>query len=205
MHLDLNFIICGIIIILFLIPFYIYRKQVYKLFSRNGDFNTFINDVKIHLKDTFPNINFEYDKIIEATKNEKDISRREILIIEDLVSQYVEFDYKLDTQSSIDKNLLWKNYEEGCIPTKDKKPNDWLKRKDLTYRRDNCRCKRCGLKIELNDAFATLIRSIENGGGYNFENLITLCFDCNKICSEDNENKNPKHPIIEEDLLKKVT
>ncbi|RXJ97613.1 hypothetical protein CRU98_13115 [Arcobacter sp. CECT 8986] len=204
MHLNSDFIISGTIIILLLIPLYIYRKKVFTLFKRNGDFNTFIHDVKIHLEDTYPNISFQLDEIIKRTENEKDSKRRQILIIEDLVSQFVDYEYDLQTQTCIDKDLLWSNYEAGSKPINNKRPNDWAKRKDFTYRRDNCKCKRCGLKIASSDAYVSFVKPLSKGGGYNFENLITLCIDCNKILSSESKENKQRHPLIEEDLLKKV-
>ncbi|WP_164969929.1 HNH endonuclease [Malaciobacter molluscorum] len=177
---------------------------MYKLFRRNGDFNSFLHDIRIHLKETYPNIKFELNNIIKKTENEKDSKRRQILIIEDLVSQFIDYEYELQTQDCIDKDLLWSNYEAGSKPINNRRPNDWIKRKDFTYRRDNCKCKRCGLKISSSDAYVSFVKPLSKGGGYNFENLITLCSDCNKILSSESQENRLRNSLIEEDLLKKV-
>jgi hypothetical protein len=202
MILDTDFIIIGSIIIILLIPLYIYRKKVYSFFTRQGDFETFEENIKNYLHTYYPKIEFDYS-IIQKTKMEKDAKLRQILVIEDLVSQFFDFEYELETQKCIHKDFLWSTYEQNCKPIKEKLPNDWSKRKEFTYRRDNCKCKRCGLNIELIDAQIILIRPLANGGGYNFENLITLCSDCNKILNS--QIKSIKSSLIEDALLTKTT
>ncbi|AXX85976.1 HNH endonuclease [Malaciobacter marinus] len=202
MILDTDFIIIGSIIIILLTPLYIYRKKVYNFFTRQGDFETFEENIKNYLHTYYPKIEFDYS-IIQKTKMEKDAKLRQILVIEDLVSQFFDFEYELETQKCIHKDFLWSTYEQNCKPIKEKLPNDWSKRKEFTYRRDNCKCKRCGLNIELIDAQIILIRPLANGGGYNFENLITLCSDCNKILNS--QIKSIKSSLIEDALLTKTT
>ncbi|PHO08725.1 HNH endonuclease [Malaciobacter canalis] len=202
MILDTDFIIIGSIIIILLIPLYIYRKKVYSFFTRQGDFQTFEENIKNYLNTYYPKIEFDYS-IVQKTNMEKDAKLRQILVIEDLVSQFFDFKYELETQKCIHKDFLWSTYEQNCKPIKGKLPNDWAKRKEFTYRRDNCKCKRCGLSIELIDAHIVFIRPLSNGGGYNFENLITLCTDCNKILNS--QIKSFRSSIIEDRLLKKVT
>lgn len=204
MVLDIDFIISGSIIIAILIPLYIYRKKVYNFFTRKGDFKTFEENVKNFLETHYPKIKFDYS-IINKSKTQKDEKLRQILIIEDLVSQFINYEYELHTQKSIHNDLLWSTYKQNCKPIKGKLPNDWAKRKEFTYRRDNGKCKRCGVNITSSDANVIFIKPIENGGGYNFENLITLCVDCNKILNPNRENKNIKNSWIEDELLKKVT
>ena len=33
----------------------------------------------------------------------------------------------------------------------------------------------------LNDVYTSFVRPIKEGGGFNFENILTLCIDCNKV------------------------
>ncbi|MFY9075951.1 HNH endonuclease signature motif containing protein [Malaciobacter mytili] len=200
MRLEADFIITGTLIILLLVPLYIYRKKVFKFLYRKGDFKSFFNDVKNYLNSEYPNIPFDYT-LNSRIKEEKDIKIKQTLLVEYLVSQFTEYEYTIQTQNSINKELLWSTYDQNCKPLKDKLPSDWPKRKEFTFKRDKEQCKRCGHKVKLYDAYISFIKPISEGGGYNFENLITLCVDCNKIINKTSS----KNSLIEEHLMKKVT
>ena len=85
----------------------------------------------------------------------------------------------------IPKDKLWANYMEKSVSNA-KYPSDWQQRKELAWKRDNKCCNRCGDKITLDNTFSIFVKDIKDGGGYNFENIIILCSDCNKILNSTN-------------------
>ncbi len=200
MKLEIDFIIIGIIIILLLTPLYIYRKRIFKfLYYKQGDFKSFLYHIKNYLKSEYPYIPFNYT-LNSKIEEEKNIKVKKTLFIEHLVTQFIKYEYKTQTQDSINKEFLWSTYEQNCKPIKDKFPTDWPKRKEFTFKRDQAKCKRCGHKVRLQDAYISFVKPTSEGGGYNFENLITFCVDCNKIINKISS----KNYLIEEHLLKEI-
>lgn len=189
MVLDLEFIIYSSLLIGILIPLFIYRKKILKYNKTNGEFNLFIKDLRLHLSNHHPKINFDFS-IIDKTLNEHDLRTRETIIVEDIVKQFINFEYEKRTQSPVDKDKLWVGYDEKS-KSNPKLPTDWKQRKELAWMRENKKCNRCGNKITLKDSYTQFAKSIENGGGYNFENIIILCQDCNIILKSENNDKLP--------------
>ena len=142
------------------------------------------------MQNHYPKINIDYSSIIEKTKNELNLEIRETLIVEDVVKQFFNFEYYKKTQNTIPKEKIWVNYEEKSI-SNPKYPNDWPLRKETAWLRDNKCCNRCGITLDLKDTHTNFVKEIKDGGGYNLENIITLCTDCNKIIN----SKNPKSTI----------
>ena len=184
MLLDTNFTIASVLLIACLLPLYIYRKKIFSKFKSNGTFHLFVKDLKIHMTQHHPKIKIDYS-IIGKTESEKNIKLRETLIVENVTQQFFDYKYTKETQKTIPKEKLWTNYMEKSV-SNIKYPNDWPKRKELAWKRDDNCCNRCGDKIELNNAFSTFVKDIKDGGGYNFENIIILCSDCNKILNSTN-------------------
>lgn len=184
MVLDIEFIIFSSILIGAIIPLYIYRQKIFSFAYKTGSMEIFIRDVKLHLKKDHPKINFDYS-IIEKTSDEKDIRVRQTIIVEDLVSQYFTYDYLKVTQGTIAKDKLWTNYEEKS-KSNAKTPSDWSQRRELAWNRDHEKCNRCGTKSKLNDSMNIFVKDISDGGGYNVENIITLCSDCYRIINSKN-------------------
>lgn len=203
MNLDFKFILAGTAVILLLIPLYIYRRQVFPFIYRGGNFKAFLINLKQYIHTNYPKINFNFD-IVEKTIEEKDIPVRQMLVLENIVSQFSNFEYETQTQKSINKELLWSSYERNSKPLKEKYPNDWPRRKECVWNRDNGKCDRCGTKVKLVDAQITFVKSLRNGGGYNFENLVTLCSDCNKILNSSNIENTSKDLLIQEHIIKEV-
>lgn len=189
MNLDIEFVIYSSIIIACLIPLYVYRKKVFKFIYKTGDISLFVNDLKIHMQKEHPKIKFDYS-IIDKTKNEKDIRIRETLIVEDIINQFFSYEYTKKTQSDIDREKHWPGYVEKS-KTNDKYPNDWPLRKSFVFKRDNGRCNRCGHQLSIDNMITSFVKDIQNGGGYNFENIVSLCSDCNRILN----SKDPKSTI----------
>lgn len=189
MNLDSTFIIFSSLLTASLIPLYIYRQRVFSFAYKTGKLEFFIKDLKLHMKNEHPKMNFDYS-IIEKTKTEKDIRIRETLIVEDIIKQYYYYEYEKHTQKGVEKDKLWRGYEEKSF-SNPKTPSDWKERRELAWQRDKNKCDRCGTKIKLEDVFTTFAKDIAKGGGYNFENIIILCSDCNKVIN----SKNPKNTI----------
>lgn len=179
MILDIEFVIYSSLIIACLIPLYIYRKKILKFRNSNGNINLFLKDLRNYLSTHHPKIKFNFS-IIDKTEDEKNRRVRETLIVEDIITQFVDYDYKKTTQASVSKEKLWVGYDEKSKSDL-KLPSDWKQRKEMAWLRDNGRCDRCGNKILLKNAYSQFAKEIEKGGGYNFENIIILCNDCNLI------------------------
>ncbi len=187
MILGLDYTILSLIIIACLLPFYIYRKKVFKFYYGKDNSAYFVRDLQIYLKDTFPKINFDFTKINSNNKsNSHDLSR--LLSIEDISNQFINFEYTKRTQRTVPKDILWGSYEKESNP-KNSTANNLLRRKDIVIKRDNYRCNRCGRPIKLDTSMLLLIKDIEHGGTYHFENLSVLCIDCNKIIHSPNPEK----------------
>jgi hypothetical protein len=182
--LDIDFIIVGILLIIFLLPLYIYRKKIFVKYKSDGNFQLFVKDLKLIMNQHHPKIKIDYS-IISKTENEKNIQLRETLIVENIIKQFFDYSYEKESQEMIPKDKLWANYMVKSVSNA-KYPSDWQQRKELAWKRDNKCCNRCGDKIALDNTFSIFVKNIKDGGGYNFENIIILCSDCNKILNSTN-------------------
>ncbi len=200
MNLDSSFIITSTIIIVSLIPLYIYSKKAFKVYYQKKDISSFLKDIKIYLNETFFNITFNY-KILEKTKDVKDSRIKQTLIIEDIISQFNSFEYSTYTQDPLNHDLLWASYESESKPFNQKAPKDLIRRKELAWKRDKEACDRCGQKVKLLEAHLTFAKEIQDGGSYHFENLTILCNDCYRI---KNSSSCVKDLHLENILMKKA-
>lgn len=199
MNLDVEFVIYASLLIGCLIPLYIYRKRLLQFKESNGDINLFLRDLRNYLSTHHPKIKFDFS-IIDKTINEKDRKIRETLIVEDIITQFVDYEYNKTTQSSVSKEKLWVGYDEKSKSDL-KLPSDWKQRKEMAWLRDNGKCDRCGNKVLLKNAYSQFAKEIENGGGYNFENIITLCNDCNLILKKQDSKVNISSTEIYDKLM----
>lgn len=206
MVLDLKFIIAGTLIILALIPLYIYRKTIYKkLFKSKTDIKPFVKVLNEYLIKNYPRINFNFD-ILEKLADEKDFKVKQILIIEDLVSQFAYYEYSLETQKGVDPEKLWTGYDQNSKLLKDNTyPKDWAQRKSTAWVRDDGKCNRCGTKIKIENSNALLAKQMKDGGGFNLENIVILCNDCSKVIKSSNMERTKKDLHILDELMKKTT
>lgn len=203
MVLDLTFIFIGCVIILSLIPLYIYRKTILKKLGAYSGIDTFFNDLKNYLKSNYPNIDFNFN-ILQKYEKEQDLNIKETLIVEDFVKQFTYYEYELTTQQGVPKNMLWSSYEQNSILIKDNHlPSDWAQRKKTAWLRDEGRCNRCGLKIDLDHSNALLAKQMKDGGGFNLENIVTLCQDCSKIIKSTDLEKTRRDLNLLDKLLRK--
>jgi len=205
MKLDIEFIIYSVIIIFCLIPLYIYRKEIYSKFSKSGNIKIFIKDIDAYLSLHYPKINFDFSNILKKVEEEKDIKIKEILVVEDLVSQFATYEYELTTQKSVSRDKLWSSYDNNSKLLKDNKfPIDWNQRKEAAWIRDKNKCNRCGTKIKLIDSQALLAKQMRNGGGFNLENIVILCSDCARLVRTSNIEKTSRDLLISDRLMKRV-
>jgi hypothetical protein len=198
-RLDINFTIASILLISSLLPLYIYRKKIFAFKYKKGDnLPLFIKDLKLHMTQHHPKIKIDYS-IIGKSENEDDLKIRETLIVEDIVQQFFNYNYQKKTQKSVEKEKLWLNYMEKSN-SNPKYPNDWSQRKELSWKKDNKCCNRCGDRIALDSTYTNFVKDIKDGGGYNFENIVILCSDCNKILNSTND-KNTISSLALNDIL----
>lgn len=207
MNLDLEFNIYGTIIILTLIPLYIYREKIYKRFYKTGNTKDFLKNLQIHINTQYPKIKFDCSYIVKKVETEeKDIRIKETLIVEEIVRQFANYKYQLSTQNGISKEKIWSSYEHNSKLLKDNKfPVDWNQRKEAAWTRDKNRCNRCGTKVKLLDSHALLAKQMKDGGGFNLENIVILCSDCARLVKTSNIEKTSKDLNILDDLMLRVT
>jgi hypothetical protein len=166
------------------ILFYATKKPIFSIKSDNK-FDFFLKNVSLHMRRYHPKIPIDYS-FVKLFKNEKNLKIRETIVVQEIVSQFYSFHFAKTTQEAIPKEKLWPTYVDN--PKTPSYPNDWLQRKEFAYVRDLKSCKRCGKNLlSLNEVYNTFVRPIESGGSYNFENIITLCIDCNKILNSNNQ------------------
>ncbi|WP_052502678.1 hypothetical protein [Halarcobacter anaerophilus] len=150
MVLDITFTVIGSFLILSLIPLYIYRKEIYRKFSKAGDTKTLINDLKSYLSANCPKIKFDYN-VLKKFEKESDIRVKQTLIVEELIKQFAYFQYEMNTQKSVPHNMLWSSYDQNSKLLKDNKlPKDWTQRK-----------KRLGLEMKGNATDAAVKRNFQ--------------------------------------------
>ncbi len=145
-----------------------------------------INEIKIYIKNTYPNIVIDYQKI-EKIKSKNQLLAEDILIVEDIVMQFAVQDIDITPKYYVSKDQLWSTYEEYAIPQKNKTPKDFLKRKELAIRQYGSACGRCGQKLTFSNAMTYFHKPLEEGGTYHFENIAVLCSDCNKVLTSSED------------------
>lgn len=204
MVLGTDFAIISLLIILSIIPLYIYKDKLLSYLYPASDLETFLDEVKKYLQINHPKITFDFS-IVKNTQNEENPKTREILIVEDLVKQFYSYEYSPQNMLIIPSSMLWANYRDNCIPIKDKLPSDWARRKEAVFKRDKSKCQRCGRNLNIKEAHVMLLKKVKEGGQYNFENLITLCHDCYKINNSEDVSQSSKYFHITESLMSKVS
>lgn len=182
---------------------YLFRKRLFKPTVQKKSIQSFKTELKIFLKNSFPNITFDYD-IFQKVNVEKDSRTRQVLIAEDIALQFATFDFALTTQSSIGNDLLWSTYEYDVTPAKNKAPKNLQKIKEFSFKRDNKSCVRCGRSLRMEHAQLGFVKSIQDGGTYHFENVMTLCVDCNRVLNANNTKTIANDLPLLDEILKKA-
>ena len=201
--LGLDFIISSLVWLLAIGIFvFAFRKQIKKFFYKQTSFDIFITELKKYLAKTYPKVNFSFD-IIEKSKSEPNPDARKYIILDNIIDQFM----KLELDSSkypqaTPLNLQWSSYVFNCEPNRNKLPSDWQKRKQALLQRDNNLCFRCSRKLNTSTASIYMLRSLEQNGKYNLENLVPVCKDCEKILNKD--SKKLGHLNIKDELYQLV-
>ena len=188
MALGNMFIFISLIIFIPVISLYIYRKTIFNSYYTKNDIEYFSYSLKTFIENTYPKIPFKFT-IFEQSKNISSLKLREEKIIEDIVHQYSNYPYQVQTQKVVNKEELWSSYEIDSKPFKDKNPIDLKRRKNLAWKRAQYRCDRCGLLLKSEDAKLLFAKEIKQGGSFHLENLAIVCNDCYLIKEAKDQNK----------------
>ena len=108
MNLGIDFVIYSGLSLSALIPLYIYREKIFKFLYKSSDFETFLTELRKYLLNNHKLINFNFS-IVERTETEPNPKTRQILIVEDILSQFSEYEILLKTQNSVEKNYFGKH------------------------------------------------------------------------------------------------
>jgi len=184
MELGLTYIlITSFLIIVLVFPLFIYtakRKQK----ERSLDIK-FAKQLKFFLRKRYPIYTFKFLKVSKDQSQNKQIAQ--VLLVESLIKQFTNFDFKLQTQQGIQSDKLWENYQVNSQANNSRLPSDWRRRRELVWQRDEKVCKRCKRALEFDEVQIFFLKNIEDGGTYEFENMLGLCIDCFKILSAPKE------------------
>jgi hypothetical protein len=169
------------------IGFFVYtvKDPVLRYFNNKGNFQEFENDIKQYLKETYPDVKFDYT-IIDTTKNEPSEELRKNMIIDDIVTQFKKLTLnKSKFPKATNAAKLWSSYTFNCEPNKNKLPPDMPQRINALLTREKQKCFRCSKKLKISTAHFYMLVGLEKGGKYQLENLVSICIDCKKILNND--------------------
>lgn len=203
MDLDYNLFFVALILFLLVLIVVIYKILLHQSNSSKKSLQSFKTELRIFLKNSFPNIAFDY-AIYQQISEEKESSVKQMLIAENIALQFARFDFKRQTQPSIQSNLLWSSYEFDSTPRKNKAPKNLSKIKELAYKRDNASCLRCGRLLKLEHAHMAFVKSINKGGTYHFENIMTVCVNCNRVLHSKQPSLIAKDLPLMDEILKRT-
>ena len=148
-------------------------------------FQLFLDLVNSYLKREYPSINFDLS-FYKDKKEEDNLKVQKAMLIYEVIRQFADFKWEKRTQKSVKKDLIWSGYGINSQPNK-KIPQDFLRRKELVFFREQGTCNRCGNVMDkIQKSSIILAQESDENGGYNVENLILLCSNCyNLIQNQD--------------------
>ena len=148
-------------------------------------FQLFLDLVNSYLKREYPSINFDLS-FYKDKKEEDNLKVQKATLIAEVIRQFADFHWEKKTQKSVKKEILWSGYGVNSQPSK-KIPQDFLRRKELVFFREEGICNRCGnIMDKIQKSSIILAQGNGENGGYNIENLILLCSSCyNLIQNQD--------------------
>ena len=148
-------------------------------------FQLFLDLVNSYLKREYPSINFDLS-LYENNEEEDNLKIQKAMLIHEVIRQFADFKWEKRTQKSVKKDLIWSGYGINSQPNK-KIPQDFLRRKELVFFREQGTCNRCGNVMDkIQKSSIILAQESDENGGYNVENLILLCSNCyNLIQNQD--------------------
>ena len=203
--LGTDFIISSILWLIIVFSFmFFFRKKIFRFIYKQTDFDKFLLILKNHLKETYPQIEFDFS-YLDSIKNEPNPDVKKYGLIDNIINQYFDLQLSIKKLPTTPTNQLWSSYAFNSKPNKNKLPEDWLQRKSVLFQRDNKTCQRCFKKLNSKDADIFMIKPLDQNGQYYFENLILLCQDCTKIENHKRDKTtNIKYLNIKEELYSLV-
>ena len=162
-------------------------------------FQLFLDLVNSYLKREYPNINFDLS-FYKDKKEEDNLKVQKATLIAEVIRQFADFHWEKKTQKSVKKEILWSGYGVNSQPSK-KIPQDFLRRKELVFFREEGICNRCGnIMDKIQKSSIILAQESGKNGGYNIENLILLCSNCYNLTQNQDKSFSEIPLRIRDDL-----
>ena len=162
-------------------------------------FQLFLDLVNSYLKREYPSINFDLS-FYKDKKEEDNLKVQKATLIAEVIRQFADFHWEKKTQKSVKKEILWSGYGVNSQPSK-KIPQDFLRRKELVFFREEGICNRCGnIMDKIQKSSIILAQGSGENGGYNIENLILLCSSCYNLTQNQDKSFSEITLRIRDDL-----
>ena len=162
-------------------------------------FQLFLDLVNSYLKREYPSINFDLS-FYKDKKEEDNLKVQKATLIAEVIRQFADFHWEKKTQKSVKKEILWSGYGVNSQPNK-KIPQDFLRRKELVFFREEGICNRCGnIMDKIQKSSIILAQESGKNGGYNIENLILLCSSCYNLTQNQDKSFSEIPLRIRDDL-----
>ena len=162
-------------------------------------FQLFLDLVNSYLKREYPSINFDLS-FYKDKKEEDNLKVQKATLIAEVIRQFADFHWEKKTQKSVKKEILWSGYGVNSQPSK-KIPQDFLRRKELVFFREEGICNRCGnIMDKIQKSSIILAQGSGENGGYNIENLILLCSSCYNLTQNKDKDFSEIPLRIRDDL-----
>ena len=162
-------------------------------------FQLFLDLVNSYLKREYPSINFDLS-FYKDKKEEDNLKVQKATLIAEVIRQFADFHWEKKTQKSVKKEILWSGYGVNSQPSK-KIPQDFLRRKELVFFREEGICNRCGnIMDKIQKSSIILAQESDENGGYNIENLILLCSSCYNLTQNQDKSFSEIPLRIRDDL-----
>ena len=162
-------------------------------------FQLFLDLVNSYLKREYPSINFDLS-FYKDKKEEDNLKVQKATLIAEVIRQFADFHWEKKTQKSVKKEILWSGYGVNSQPNK-KIPQDFLRRKELVFFREQGTCNRCGnIMDKIQKSSIILAQGSGENGGYNIENLILLCSSCYNLTQNKDKSFSEIPLRIRDDL-----
>ena len=162
-------------------------------------FQLFLDLVNSYLKREYPSINFDLS-FYKDKKEEDNLKVQKATLIAEVIRQFADFHWEKKTQKSVKKEILWSGYGVNSQPNK-KIPQDFLRRKELVFFREQGTCNRCGNVMDkIQKSSIILAQESDENGGYNIENLILLCSSCYNLTQNQDKSFSEIPLRIRDDL-----
>ena len=162
-------------------------------------FQLFLDLVNSYLKREYPSINFDLS-LYENNEEQDNLKIQKAMLIDEVIRQFADFKWEKRTQKSVKKDLIWSGYGINSQPNK-KIPQDFLRRKELVFFREQGTCNRCGNVMDkIQKSSIILAQESDENGGYNIENLILLCSSCYNLTQNQDKSFSEIPLRIRDDL-----